>query len=123
MPHMMKEEMALFPYVETMESALAKGEEIPEPFFGTVQNPIRMMMAEHETVGETLTLLRSVTRDYTLPEDACLSFRALYERLMDLERDLHLHIHLENNVHFPKAVAMENSARLTLSGAHHGTGS
>lgn len=110
-PHMLKEEQVLFPYIESMERAAAAGDEPPVPFFGTVQRPIQMMMMEHETVGELLVQIRQVTNDYALPGDACLSFRALYERLIDLENDLHVHIHLENNLLFPRAAAMEGSVR------------
>jgi len=101
-PHMMKEEIVLFPYVAAME----RGEQTPN-CFGTVRNPVRMMMIEHDAVGGLLRDLRETTADYALPDDACLSFRALYERLIELELDLHKHIHIENNVHFPRAVAME----------------
>jgi regulator of cell morphogenesis and NO signaling len=110
-PHMQKEETILFPYVAALEAATFSGSEPPLPFFGTVRNPIRMMMAEHDAAAETLRALRTVTCDYALPDDACLSFRALYERLAELEQDLHQHIHLENNVLFPRAAAMEESAR------------
>jgi regulator of cell morphogenesis and NO signaling len=85
---------------------MERGEQ-PSHCFGTVKNPVRMMMMEHDAVGGLLRDLREATSDYALPEDACLSFRALYERLTELEEDLHKHIHLENNVHFPRAVAME----------------
>jgi regulator of cell morphogenesis and NO signaling len=102
-PHMRKEEVVLFPYVAAME----RGEEAPN-CFGTVHNPVRMMMIEHGAVGGLLRDLREATNDYALPDDACLSFRALYERLIELELDLHKHIHLENNVHFPRAVALED---------------
>lgn len=101
-PHMFKEENILFPYIESMEN-----EENAASCFGTVANPIRMMMMEHETAGELLAKLRTTTNDYTLPGDACLSFRALYERLTDLEHDLHIHIHLENNLLFPRALELE----------------
>ena len=102
-PHMRKEEIVLFPYVAAME----RGEPAPN-CFGTVRNPVRMMMMEHDAVGGLLRDLRTATNDYALPDDACLSFRALYERLIELETDLHKHIHLENNVHFPRAVEMED---------------
>jgi regulator of cell morphogenesis and NO signaling len=110
-PHMLKEEQVLFPYIEQMEAAIGRGQEPPTPFFGTVQNPVRMMMAEHDAVGELLSKLRVETKEYALPEDACLSFRALYERLGDIEQDLHTHIHLENNLLFPRAASMEESVR------------
>jgi regulator of cell morphogenesis and NO signaling len=102
LPHMMKEEQVLFPYIEELES----GDPQP-PFFGTVQNPIRMMMMEHDAAADILNQLRITTDHYKLPDDACISFRALYERLTDLEKDLHRHIHLENNVLFPRAAEME----------------
>lgn len=110
-PHMLKEEQVLFPYIERLESAIDAGSEAPTPFFGSVQNPIRMMMMEHDAVGDMLVELREVTGNYKLPEDACLSFRALYERLTDIEQDLHQHIHIENNLLFPRAASMEESVR------------
>ena len=101
-PHMFKEEHVLFPYIESMENG-----EAAASCFGSVANPIRMMMMEHENAGELLTQLRTTTNNYTLPADACLSFRALYERLVDLEKDLHVHIHLENNLLFPRVLELE----------------
>ena len=103
-PHMFKEEHVLFPYIESMENGGS-----PESCFGTVANPIRMMMLEHDAAGELLLKLRRMTNDYTLPADACLSFRAFYERLVDLEQDLHTHIHLENNLLFPRALTLEEA--------------
>jgi len=101
-PHLLKEEKILFPYVESLEEA-ARGESC----FGTVQNPIRMMMRQHEAVGEILAELRATTGGYVAPPDACASFQALYAGLRDLEADLHRHIHLENNILFPGALAVE----------------
>lgn len=77
------------------------------PHFGTVANPIRMMMSEHDDDGERLRTMRQVSNNYALPEDACPSFTALYAGLEDLEKDLHRHIHLENNILFPAAVELE----------------
>ena len=105
-PHMMKEEQVLFPYISELESARTRGEPVRA---GAVKDPIRMMMLEHDTVAIKLQELRSVTSDYELPDDACLSYRALYERLIDLEQDLHRHIHLENNLLFPRAAVMEEA--------------
>ncbi len=101
-PHMMKEEQILFPYVIALEAG-----ELGEGCFGTVRNPIRVMMAEHDAAGELLLELRAVTNGYAPPADACPSYQALYAGLRDLEADLHRHIHLENNVLFPGAVALE----------------
>jgi regulator of cell morphogenesis and NO signaling len=104
---MFKEEQILFPYIIELErSALQNG---PAPFapFGTVSNPIRMMMIEHETVGDLLRELRAQTSNYTLPADGCISYQTLYQALESFEQDLHQHIHLENNILFPKVAEME----------------
>jgi regulator of cell morphogenesis and NO signaling len=105
--HLMKEEQVLFPYVSRMEESVLSGEPVPPAMFGTVVNPVRMMMQEHDGAGDVLRSLRTVTKDYTLPEDACISYRTLYQALQGFEADLHQHIHLENNILFPRAVAME----------------
>jgi regulator of cell morphogenesis and NO signaling len=105
--HLMKEEQILFPYVQQLEEARLAGEAAPPTMFGTVANPIHMMEREHDGAGEALRALRSVTNDYTLPEDACTSFNLLYQGLQAFEADLHQHIHLENNLLFPRALALE----------------
>jgi regulator of cell morphogenesis and NO signaling len=107
-PHMRKEEAVLFPYIQALEAARSGGMAAPPPHFGTVENPIRMMMADHEEDGERLRTMREISHDYALPDDACPSFTALYSGLEELEKDLHRHIHLENNVLFPAAVALEH---------------
>jgi regulator of cell morphogenesis and NO signaling len=99
-PHLMKEERVLFPAIQAMSSGVA------EFAFGSVANPIRMMMLEHDRCGELLIELRAVSRDFAVPDDACASYRSLYERLDALELDTHRHIHKENHVLFPAAVAM-----------------
>ncbi len=109
--HMMKEEQILFPFVSQLEAAIGQGTSAPTPFFGTVENPIQMMISEHDQAGEMLEELRRITSNYALPEDACMSYRTLYERLQALEADLHTHIHLENNIYFPRAIELEQSAR------------
>ena len=108
MMHMMKEENILFPYIERMEEAVVQGDPILPPPFGTVANPIRMMEHEHDDAGIALKALRETSQGYTPPADACVSFQALYTALENYEKDLHQHIHLENNVLFPRAVEMEN---------------
>jgi len=113
--HLMKEENVLFPYIVRMEEALFQNEPpLPGPF-GTVQNPIRMMMQEHDGAGEALRQIRQASHNFTAPEDACISYQTLYQALAGLEADLHQHIHLENNILFPRAVEMEESA---LAAAH-----
>lgn len=108
-PHMQKEEMVLFPYIEQMETAAREGRPAPVPFFGTVQNPIRMMMMEHETAGEILKQIRQISGGFSVPKDGCISYETLYNALDALEQDLHQHIHLENNILFPGAVALERA--------------
>lgn len=105
--HMMKEERILFPYIKAL--ATTQNNSIPTPAcqFGTVKNPVDMMEAEHEMVGNYLEELRTLTAGYKLPEDACASYSLLYRTLEELEDDLHLHIHLENNILFPKAIELE----------------
>lgn len=106
-PHMFKEEQILFPYIMALELAAAQNQSRPFAPFGTVNNPVRMMMMEHDAVGEILRELRMTTADYTIPPDGCISYQTLYRALEGFERDLHQHIHLENNILFPKAVALE----------------
>jgi len=106
-PHMFKEEQILFPYIVAMAEAADQNWAVPLAPFGTVNNPIRMMMREHDTAGEILRELRMITSDYTVPGDACISYQTLYQALENLEKDLHQHIHLENNILFPKAVDLE----------------
>ena len=107
-PHMFKEEQVLFPYIVAMARAADQQGAVPFAPFGTVNNPIRMMMREHDTAGEILRELRSLTSDYKVPADACISYQTLYQALENFEKDLHQHIHLENNILFPKALDMEN---------------
>ena len=107
-PHMFKEEQVLFPYIVGMEQAEAKGQPFPFAPFGTVRNPVWMMTKEHDSAGEILRELRLVTADYKVPPDACMSYQTLYRALEGFEKDLHQHIHLENNVLFPKAVELES---------------
>jgi regulator of cell morphogenesis and NO signaling len=105
--HLLKEEQVLFPYIERLEEAFAAQRAVAPPFFGTVRNPVRMMMNEHDTAGETLEMMRAAAGAYAVPADACPSYRTLYGALAAFEADLHQHIHLENNILFPRAEAME----------------
>ena len=108
-PHMFKEEQILFPYMIAMAQAVEHKWATPFAPFGTVNNPIRMMMREHDTAGEIVRELRALTSDYKAPADACISYQTLYQALENFERDLHQHIHLENNILFPNALAMESA--------------
>jgi regulator of cell morphogenesis and NO signaling len=101
--HMMKEEQILFPYVKQMSAGNGCGPSC----FGTIQNPIRVMMMEHDGAGEKLREMRQATTSYTLPKDACFSYATLFSALLEFEADLHQHIHLENNILFPRAIELE----------------
>jgi regulator of cell morphogenesis and NO signaling len=107
MPHMLKEENVLFPYIVRVEADIEQGVTTASPPFMTVQNPVRMMMFEHEAAGQLLGELRRLTCGYTPPADGCISYKTLYSALENFERDLHQHVHLENNVLFPRAIEME----------------
>jgi regulator of cell morphogenesis and NO signaling len=105
--HMMKEETVLFPYIVRMEESVIQKEPVLPPPFGSVQNPVSMMMHEHDSAGEALRAMRQASAGYTPPGDACISYQTLYKALADFEADLHQHIHLENNILFPRAIEME----------------
>jgi regulator of cell morphogenesis and NO signaling len=103
-PHLAKEEGILFPYISALESALESGTELPHGCFGTVANPIAMMTQEHDAAGSLLAEIRSLSNQFTTPEGACPTYHAFYDGLREFERDLHQHIHLENNILFPRAI-------------------
>jgi regulator of cell morphogenesis and NO signaling len=105
--HMVKEERVLFPYIKGLVAAKNNTQPLQAAHFGTVQNPINMMEMEHELVGENLAKIRELTHNYILPEEACASYSLLYSMLEAFEKDLHVHIHLENNILHPKALALE----------------
>lgn len=105
--HMHKEEEILFPFIEQYGMAEAAGQPMPPVPFGTIANPITMMEREHEQAGGALEQIRSLTRDFELPSYACSTVRALYEGIQAVAADLHVHIHLENNILFPRAIALE----------------
>ena len=105
--HMMKEEHVLFPYLR--ELAASGGKALPSPF-GTVENPIRMMEREHQEAGDELRLIREVTNGYRPPADGCATYGVCFAELARFERDLHRHVHLENNVLFPRGIAIEHQA-------------
>lgn len=105
--HMLKEEQVLFPYIEKMETAVLAGERRAPAFFGSVTGPIANMVADHDDAGALLARIRELSGDFTPPEGACPTYRGLYQGLLDFERDLHHHVHLENNILFPRAIEME----------------
>jgi len=107
--HMMKEERILFPYIKELHAAKENNIELTPPPFGSIQNPIRMMELEHTSAGDALYQIRKLSNNYAHPDDACNTFKALYSELKEFEEDLHRHIHLENNILFPKSIVMESN--------------
>jgi len=105
-PHLMKEERILFPAIRQ----LADGGATAGFPFGSIANPVSMMMREHDQTGEILARLRRLTSDFSVPADGCASYAALYQGLEEVERDTHLHIHKENNLLFPAVIALEEAA-------------
>lgn len=105
--HMKKEELILFPFVKSMVKAKLGNEAIQSPQFITVENPIAMMMEEHDNEGQRFRDIAELTDNYTPPADACNTYKVTYAMLDEFEKDLHLHIHLENNILFPEAIKLE----------------
>lgn len=101
--HTMKEEMVLFPYIKQLENRESQS----TPPFGTVANPIRCMESEHDDAGQALFKMRELTNEYSPPEDACGSWKALLGGLAHLDKDLRTHIHKESSILFPKALQLE----------------
>jgi regulator of cell morphogenesis and NO signaling len=105
--HMRKEEVMLFPAIEACEEASVRGMPLPPTPFGSVANPIRMMRMEHEDAGGALSRMRELTAGYAIPSYACATYTALMNGLRDLETDLNQHIHLEDDILFPRAIQLE----------------
>ncbi|MDZ4759041.1 MAG: iron-sulfur cluster repair di-iron protein [Bacteroidota bacterium] len=103
--HLKKEEVILFPYIKD----LAQNQKAKIQGLGSVQNPINMMEMEHEVVGKYFEQINVLSNHYELPNDACATYTLFYKILKAFEDDLHLHIHLENNILFPKAIQLEKS--------------
>jgi hypothetical protein len=109
--HFQKEENVLFPFIESLVKAQRTGEPLGEIHFGTIENPIAMMMHEHSAEGDRFEEIVKLTNGYTPPADACNTYKVTYAMLQEFENDLNRHIHLENNILFPKAIALEKQLR------------
>ena len=105
--HMKKEELILFPFIRKMTQAKMDNIKVDAAHFGTVINPIQMMMDEHTVEGNRFRKIEELSNNYTPPQDACNTYRVSFSLLKEFEQDLHLHIHLENNILFPKAIEIE----------------
>ncbi|MFN8292152.1 MAG: iron-sulfur cluster repair di-iron protein [Chitinophagales bacterium] len=107
-PHMKVEEFVVFPYIKKLVAAKKSNQPMEAAHFSTVQNPISTMENEHEIAGNLLREISKISNNYTPPEWACNTFKALYAKLDEFEQDLHIHVHLENNILFPKAIQLES---------------
>ncbi|MCC5916855.1 MAG: iron-sulfur cluster repair di-iron protein [Cryomorphaceae bacterium] len=107
--HMKKEELILFPFIRSMEDKVNNGEGLPGSGFGSVQNPIAMMEHEHEHAGNDIETIQKLTNNFTPPEQACNTHRITFEKLLEFRDDLMIHIHLENNILFPRAIDFEKA--------------
>jgi regulator of cell morphogenesis and NO signaling len=105
--HMKKEEMMLFPYIKQIAEAKKNGVKMAPSPFGSIQNPISMMETEHDGAGDVIKKIAELSNNYTPPAEACNTFKALYAKLEEYQNDLFQHIHLENNILFPKAISLE----------------
>lgn len=108
--HLGKEEVVLFPHIAKLERSIAEGTPRPKGCFGTVAHPIAMMTQEHDDAGAVLAEMRTLSGNYTTPPQACPTYHAFYDGLREFEQDMHQHIHLENNILFPRAIHLEESA-------------
>lgn len=107
--HQGKEEVVLFPYIAKLERYAAGNGAKPRNGFGSITNPIAMMTKDHDFAGNLMAEIHKLSQDYTPPASACPTYRAFYEGLKEFEQDLHRHLGLENNILFPRAVALEAS--------------
>ena len=109
--HMKKEELILFPAVRRMVKSQMQKTTPEKPQFGSINNPIKMMMHEHNNEGERFRQIEELSSKYNPPQDACNTYRVTFAMLKEFEDDLHLHIHLENNILFPKAIELEKQLK------------
>ncbi len=109
--HLKKEELILFPFIKKMVTAEKENFPLTPAHFGTVENPIAMMHEEHNNEGERYRKISKLSNNYTPPHDACTTYKVLFSMLDDFEKDLHLHIHLENNILFKKALELEKKLK------------
>jgi regulator of cell morphogenesis and NO signaling len=107
--HMNKEENVLFPFVTALATAAREGRPAPTACFDSVETPISRMLADHDDAGALLAKIRELAGDFEAPANACPSYKGLYHGLQEFERDLHRHVHLENNILFPRALELEQS--------------
>ncbi|MEO6830869.1 MAG: iron-sulfur cluster repair di-iron protein [Chitinophagaceae bacterium] len=109
--HMQKEETVIFPYIRQMVEAERKDQPLPTASFGSIEGPINMMMEEHLHEGKRLARIAELSNGYTTPADGCNTYKVAFAMVEEFEKDLHKHIHLENNILFPKSIELEDMAK------------
>jgi len=107
--HLREEEEVLFPTIKKVESAGKTGALADSKDLDTIRVSLERLIREHEEVGEAVHAIRRLSKDYALPSDACNTFMVTYRKLGEFEDDLHRHVHLENNILFPKAARLQDS--------------
>ncbi|HEY9185867.1 MAG TPA: iron-sulfur cluster repair di-iron protein [Salegentibacter sp.] len=110
--HLKKEELILFPFINKMVKAEKEGTKLERPPFGNASSPVKMMEEEHESAGNLIRKIAELSDGFTPPKGACNNYKAFYSKLDEFEKDLYLHIHLENNILFPKAIALEKKVMI-----------
>ena len=112
--HMQKEELILFPRINQLENQFQAGTQDINTDTSLINFPISMMEKEHENAGTILAEIRELTNQYQAPADACLTYQISFSALKAFEKDLHQHIHLENNILFPKAIDLLNTLKPSI---------
>ena len=107
--HLAEEEVVVFPMIVKLEAEKVSADVEPEESRASVGNPLAQLIQDHDHAGVLLAEIRSLSRDFNAPEYACTTYRAFFEGLKEFERDLHRHVHLENNILFPRAIELEAS--------------
>ena len=110
--HLLREEQILFPYIEQLERSIKQHSVPPQACFPSVEFPIARMIADHDDAGDLFARMSTLSSQYTPPPGVCMSFQALYRGLQEFEQDLHRHIHLENNILFPRAIELERASNI-----------
>ncbi|MGD8428350.1 MAG: iron-sulfur cluster repair di-iron protein, partial [Balneolaceae bacterium] len=106
--HMDKEELMLFPYIKQLVEFDKNRQKVDsKPQFKRAANPIRMMEEEHDEVGRAMAKIQRLSNNFTPPKDACATYQVLFQNLEGFQKDMHKHVHLENNILFPKAIELE----------------
>jgi len=111
--HLRQEEEVLFPTIRHVEAAWKTGTALDAKDLETIRVSLAKLIREHDEVGEAIHTIRHLSNDYALPSDACNTYTVTYQKLSEFEDDLHKHVHLENNILFPKAAKYQDATTCT----------